>query len=163
MISKSFPYPSEKPQPKGIDHGLDLRVGQNLVDTGFFHVQDLSPDREDRLEIPVPGRLGRTAGGISLHDEDFADRGIATLAVSQFSVGIEGIFLPGQHVGLGFLLGFTDLGRFLRAGEDIFQGLKISVKIENQLLVGNFSGGLGRVLVVQFRLGLALETGMPDV
>ena len=86
--------------------------------------------------------------------------GIATLAVSQFSVGIEGIFLPGQHVGLGFLLGFTDLGRFLRAGEDIFQGLKISVKIENQLLVGNFSGGLGRVLVVQFRLGLALETGI---
>ena len=46
--------------------------------------------------------------------------GIPALAVGQLSVGIEGIFLLGQHVGLGLLLGLTDLGRFLRAGEDIF-------------------------------------------
>ena len=90
---------------------------------------------QDRLEIPVSGRLGRTAGGISLHDEDLAFRGIPTLAVGQLSVGIKGIFLLGQQVGLGLLLGFTDLGRFLRAAEDIFQGLQIPVKITNNLLV----------------------------
>ena len=38
-----------KSAAKGIDHGLDLRIGQNLVNAGLFHVQNLSADRQDCL------------------------------------------------------------------------------------------------------------------
>ncbi len=58
--------------PEGGDHGLDLRVREDLVDAGLLHIQDLAPDRQDRLIVAVPGGLGGSAGGISLDDKDLA-------------------------------------------------------------------------------------------
>ena len=57
---------------EGVDHGLDLRVGQDLVHGGFLHVEDLSADRQDRLELAVSCRLRGAAGGITLDDKDLA-------------------------------------------------------------------------------------------
>ena len=59
-----------KAAAKGIDHGLDLCVGQHLVDGSLLYVEDLTADWKDCLIVTVSGCLGRTAGGISLYDKD---------------------------------------------------------------------------------------------
>ena len=43
---------------EGRDHGPDFLAVQHLVQTGFFHVQDLAPQRQDGLEVPVTALLG---------------------------------------------------------------------------------------------------------
>ena len=109
-----------KPAAKGINHGLDLRVGKNLVNTGLFHVQDLSPNGKDRLKLPVSGGFGAAAGGIPLHDEDLAFCRIPGFAVGQLSVGVKGKLLLGQHIGPGPLLGLADLRGLFGTGNNIF-------------------------------------------
>ena len=59
-----------KTAAKGIDHSLDLCVGQHLVDGSLLYVEDLTADWKDCLIVTVSGCLGRTAGGISLYDKD---------------------------------------------------------------------------------------------
>ena len=56
-MSKSFPYPSENPHPKRIDHRLDLRICQHFINACLLHIQNLSTDRQDRLIHPVTRRL----------------------------------------------------------------------------------------------------------
>ena len=148
-----------KTTAKGVNHGLDLRIGQDLIDAGLLHVQDLTPDGQDGLEVPVPGRLGGAACGISLYDKNLAFGSVPTLAIGQLSVGIKGILLFGQKVRLGPLLGFPDLRCFLRTADDAFQNLQIPVKIPDDLVSRHFGRGLGGILVVQLGLGLAFETG----
>ena len=57
---------------QGRDQGADLLGGDHLVETGLLHVEDLSLERQDRLEFPVPSLLGRAAGGITLDQVEFA-------------------------------------------------------------------------------------------
>ncbi len=64
---------------------LDLGVFQDLVLRRLLDVQDLSPQGEDRLELPVPALLCGTACRISFHDVEFALRRVPLLAVGEFS------------------------------------------------------------------------------
>ncbi len=59
------------------DQRLDLVVLEHLVDAVLLDVDDLAPDREDRLELAVPGLLGGPAGRVALHDEQLAHLGVA--------------------------------------------------------------------------------------
>ena len=102
---------------KCIDHGLDLRIGKHLVNGCFLHIQDLTSDRKDCLIITVTGSLCRTSRRISLYDKDLTLGRIFLLAVCQLSVGIKGIFLLGQKIGLRPLLCLTDLCCFLCTGQ----------------------------------------------
>ena len=88
-----------KTASKGIDHGLDLGIGKDFVNAGFFYIQNLASNRQDGLEMAVSGGFGRTAGRISFDNKDLADIGIAAFAVGQFAVGVKGEFLLGQQVG----------------------------------------------------------------
>lgn len=83
------------------------------------------------------------------------------LAVGKLSIGIERIFLLGEKVGLGTLLCLTDLGGLFRTGQNGLQGFQVSVKIEYQLLRHYFSRGAGCILIVQFGLGLPLQSVAP--
>ena len=65
IVSISF----GKAASKSVDHGLDLRIGQYLVDGGLLYIEDLTADRQDSLIVTVSGSLGRTAGGISLYNK----------------------------------------------------------------------------------------------
>ena len=114
VISVSF----GKSATKGIDHGLDLRIGKHLVDTCLLHVQNLTADGKNSLISPVSCRLGGTACRISLHDKNLAFGSIPALTVSQFSIGIKGKFLFRQKVGLGAFLGLPDLRRLLSTAND---------------------------------------------
>ena len=75
-----------KAAAKGIDHGLDLGVAQDLVDGGLLHIQDLSPDGQNGLVHPVSGHFGAASGGISLDYKYLALRRVPALAVGKLSV-----------------------------------------------------------------------------
>ena len=107
-----------KSAAEGIDHGLDLCIGKHFIDTGFFHVQNLTADRQDCLIHTVSRSLGTAACRITLYDENLTFGRISGLAVRQFPIGIKGEFLLGQHIGLRFFFGLTDLGRFFRTADD---------------------------------------------
>ena len=146
-----------KSASEGIDHGLDLRIGQHLVDACLFHIQNLAPDGKDCLEHAVSCHLGAASGGISLHNKDLALGRVPGFAVGQFSVGIKGEFLLGQHIGPGPFLGLADFSRLLRAAYDIFQGFQVPVKEADDLLSRYLGHHLGRVLIVQFCFGLSFK------
>ena len=78
-----------KSAAKGIDHGLDLRIGQHLVNGCLLHIQDLSPDGKDGLVVTVSGCFGGAACGISLYNENLAKGRILFLTVGQLAVGVE--------------------------------------------------------------------------
>ena len=73
------------PGSEGCDHGLDLCVGIDLVQTCLLHIEDLSSQRKDSLGRTVPCRLCGTAGGISLNDVDLAVCRIFVRTVGKFS------------------------------------------------------------------------------
>ena len=68
VISVSF----RKSAAKCIDHRLDLCIGKHLINTCFFDIQNLTANRQDRLEITVSCRFCRSPRRISLHDKNFA-------------------------------------------------------------------------------------------
>ena len=107
-----------KTATEGIDHGLDLSIGQDFIDAGFLYVQDLTADRKDGLIHTVSRSLGTATRRITLYDENLTFGRISGLTVRQFSVGIKGELLLGQHIGLRFFLGLTDLGRLFRTADD---------------------------------------------
>ena len=51
-----------EPGTQGRDDGTDLRVGEYLVITGLFHVEDLASQGQNGLRSPVPPLLCRSAG-----------------------------------------------------------------------------------------------------
>ena len=73
------------PQAQGRDQRLDLRVFVDLGVVGFFNVEDLAPQRQDRLKAAVAALLGGATSGVALNDVDLRFAGVAGAAVSQFS------------------------------------------------------------------------------
>ena len=63
------------------DHVLDLIAGKHTVQTGFFHVQDFTAQRQYSLELPVTSLLGAAAGRITFHQVNFRHGIVFTLAV----------------------------------------------------------------------------------
>ena len=70
---------------KRSDHGFDLRIAVDSIQTGFLHVQDLSTKRQNCLGCTASRGLCGTAGGISLYDVDLAVFRILIGTVCQFS------------------------------------------------------------------------------
>ena len=63
------------------DERQNLVAGQELFITGFFDVQNLAAQRQNRLEFAVTTLLGGAAGGVALDDVDFAHRRVFFLAI----------------------------------------------------------------------------------
>ena len=68
----------------GNEGGNFLRTDE-LVETGFFYVKNFALQRQNGLELTITTLLGRTAGGVTLHQVQFAFARIFFLAVSQFT------------------------------------------------------------------------------
>jgi hypothetical protein len=73
------------PSPEGDDERPDVLAGDDLVEPGLLHVDDLPAQRQDRLEAAVAPLLRRPPGRVALHDVDLAPFGIALLAVGQLA------------------------------------------------------------------------------
>jgi len=81
------------------DQRAYFRRAQHLVEPRPFDVEDLAPERQNRLEPPVAALFGRAAGRIALDDKYFRERRVTLLAVGQFAGqrgDIERPLAPGQ-------------------------------------------------------------------
>src|SRR6266542_1950070 len=67
------------------DQRDDFLRRQQLLDARPLHVENLAAKRQDRLELAVASLLRRSARGIALDQIDFAQRGIALLAVCELA------------------------------------------------------------------------------
>ena len=143
---------------KRINHRLNLRVRQNLVDTCLLHIENLSPDRQNSLVHPFSCRLGRAARRISLNNEDLTFLRIPALTVGKLPIAVKGILLLGKKIGLCFFFGLSDLRRLLRTGKHFFQNVQIPVKIAYNLVVCHLAGCFGRILIVKLCLRLPLKS-----
>ena len=76
---KLFPYA----RAKGHNHCFYFFIAENLVDPRFFHIKDLSLQRQYRLESPVPCLLRGTARRISLDYVQLRERGVGFGAICQ--------------------------------------------------------------------------------
>src|SRR5205814_9418912 len=69
----------------GGDHRLDLVVLQKLIDARFLDVDQLAPNRQDRLVTAVATLFGRTACGIALYDVELSQLRIALRTIRQLA------------------------------------------------------------------------------
>ena len=142
------------------DQEPDFLVGQHLVVARLLGVDDLAPERQDRLDPPVAALLRRAAGRVALHEEDLPHRGIALGALRQ---------LPGQVVAVEALLArelarlarrlarlrgvHALLGDLPRAGGILLEGL-------GELVVDDRLDEAADLAVAELGLRLALELGL---
>ena len=73
------PQPVDAGAPPASQPHRENQVGQLLVLQQrrlirLLNVQNLSPQRQHGLKLPVPRLLGRTPGGVPLHDEELGLR-----------------------------------------------------------------------------------------
>src|SRR5260370_36475379 len=67
------------------DDGANFLVAEHLVVTRLFDVKNFALERQDSLIFTVAAHLRRAAGRFAFDDEQLAPRGIALLAIGEFS------------------------------------------------------------------------------
>ncbi len=68
------------PLPSAVIMRADFVDGQHLVEPRAFDVEDLARERQDGLGLAVAALFGRTAGGVTLDDEQFRKRRLLFLS-----------------------------------------------------------------------------------
>ena len=148
------------PGADGGEEGADFQVAQEFFRGGLFGVDEFSPDGEDGLEGALPALLGGAAGGIPLHDVEFAEAGVLAGAVGEFS-----------HQAHQGLLGIHDLldglagllpgqGGDHRVVHDARRNVRMLLEEPLQVLVGGALHQPPDLGIVQLGLGLAFEEGV---
>ena len=84
------------PAAESGDHIFYLIGIQNFIETRFFHIEDFSPQRQDRLSRPVPSGLRGAACRISLYQKDFRQSRIFSLQ----SASLPGRVIPSRTLFL---------------------------------------------------------------
>ena len=139
----------------------DLVGVEDLMVHGFLYVQDLAAQRKDGLIAGITALLCRTAGRISLHEEEFAFHGIAALAGSELageSGARELALVLHAHAGA--------VGRVTRlSGEHHFVHnhlglLRMLLEIIAQSLADGALDNASHLVVAEFCLCLSLELGL---
>src|SRR5581483_12017885 len=151
-------------RPDGGDQRLDLLVLQHPVDPGPLDVEDLPPDRQDRLELPVPRLLGRAAGGVALDDEQLRLAGIARGAVGQLARHrrrLQQRLAPGQVAGLAG--GHPGPGGLGHLRHDLLRLGGVLLEPVPQAGVGRLLHQRAHVGVAELRLRLALELRVAEI
>ena len=141
-----------------LDHRLHFLVRQRLVQACALDVEDLAAQREDRLRVRIPALHGRTTGGVALHEEDLADRGVFARAVLE---------LVGHRSRLEDALAARSLTSFARChagaggvdrlADDVLRLLRIPVEPVAELVTHDLLHERPRFRVAELGLGLALE------
>src|SRR5215208_5061730 len=65
--------------------GLYLGVGEDLVDVGLLHVEDLAAQRQYGLEVSVPPAFGRSACRVALDDVELAPGRVPGRAIGELA------------------------------------------------------------------------------
>ena len=146
------------------DERLDFLVGEHLVEAGAFRVQDLASQGQNGLRVRVAPLLGRTACGVTFHDEQFGIRRVLALAVGQ---------LAGQRVVRKGALAADKLlgtaGRIAGAGgvhglvDDQAGVFGVLLKIGVELAVHHAAHDARDLAVAELGLGLAFELRLGEL
>ena len=146
---------------QGGDQRQNFIAGEQLFIARFFHVQNLAAQRQDSLEFTVTALLGAAAGGVALHDVDFAQRRIFFLAVGQLAGqahAVEHAFAS-RHVA-GFAGGFAGTRRFNDLADDDLGIVRALLQIVMQEFADNVFDRATHFARNQFVFGLAGELGL---
>ena len=143
------------------DDRLKLIVAVNLVCTGLFHIQHLTPQRQDGLETGVTALGCGAACGVTLDDVDFCQFGVILIAVAEL-IG------HGRAAQSGFAAnGLSRLTGGLTGtvgGEGLVQNhaanLRILLQEGIQLFGNNVVDQRADLAVAQLGLGLALKLSL---
>ncbi len=154
------------PVADGGDDVPDLLVAQDPVEPGPLDVEDLPPERQDRLVKPVAAPFGGPAGGVALDEEQLARILVVGGAVHQLAgqaaAGKDALAVPDEVAGLAG--GLAGLGGELGLGDDLLGGLRVLFEELRELVVDDLGDDPLDLAVAQLGLGLALELGVghPD-
>ena len=152
------------PRSKGRDHGADLRIGKNLVETGLFHVEYLAPQGKDGLKTAVTSLLRAAACGIALDNVDLCLFRILYAAVRQFSGqagNLQGILAAGKLPGLACRLSCP--GRHDGLVDDLLRDGRIFLEVLGKPFRDNGVHNAANLGIPEFRLGLSLELRLADL
>ena len=142
------------------NHCADLSVLQHLVEARFFHINQLTSNRQNRLKLPVAPLLGRATGGVALHDVQLGVGRIAVGAIGQFArqtAAGHRRFADGVAGFAGRLAG-TGCGQTLI--DDFFTKRRVGVEIAHQPFVNDRRHDALHFAIHQLDLGLRLEAGV---
>ena len=139
------------------DHGADFLVAQHLVVARFLDVEDLSLERQDRLEAAVAALLGGAAGALALDQVHFAAVRLTLGAVGQLarqSAAVQRSLAARQVAGLAG--GFTRACCVDGLVDDLLGDRRVLVEERAQTLVDECLHR-ARDIGVELALGLAFE------
>ena len=146
------------------DHGFDLFVSVNLIQTCFLNIQDLTSKGKDRLCGTVSRCLGGTARGISLYDVNLAILRILVRAVCKFSRKRHAIQCRFSSCKVtcfsGCFSGSLCKNRFLNGS---FGNCRVLLQENLQLFAHNAVYCASGLAVSQLLLGLSLELRISDL
>ncbi len=146
---------------EGGDELFDLLGTEDFVEARLFHIHNLAAQGQDGLDGPVTPLFGRTAGGITLDDEQFAFCRDAALAFGQLTGHHhrQAALLARQVAGLARRV--TRPGRLHHLAEDGARYPGVLFQVGTQFLVahGLDNGFDLRVAELGFRLPLELGIG----
>ena len=86
------------------NYRLKLLICIYFIDTSLLNVKHLTPERKDSLILSLTTLLSRSAGGISLNDEDLTELGFIGLTIGK---------LTGKRVRLEYSLSSCHLTSLL--------------------------------------------------
>ena len=121
------------------DQGAHFLRRQHLVETGFFHVQNFTLERQNRLILAIPTLFGRAPRRITLHNIEFGERRVFLLAVRQLSgqaSDIQGPFAPRHFTG--FTGGIAGAGRI----DDFLYNTARFARVFQQVILEKIAHGL---------------------
>ena len=130
----------------------------------LLHVENLTAQRHDRLEVTVSALLGRSACRVTLDEEDLGDRPVAARTVGQLARQ------TGARQRRLALHGFARLARRMarlcrqhHLAHDRLGILRILLQVIGQRLRNGLIYRCGHLVVAQFGLGLPLELRLGDL
>ena len=140
------------------DDCLNFIVFQHLVQTCFFHIEDLAAQRQDGLVHGVTAGFCGATSGVTLHDVEFGFHRVFGATVGKFTgqaTKVGGGLAP--HQVAGFAGCQACLGGGDRLGDNGFCFRRVRFKPVCDVLVGHALHKGTHFGVAQFGFGLALE------
>ena len=133
-------------------------IAEDFDELGLFDVEDLSPERQNRLRAGIPSGVRASAGGVPFDQVEFADGQVVVSAIAELfrqAPGGRGFFRP--HHFPRFLGGFAGLGSAFAFLADAFGNRGVLFKELGKPLGHDRRHDAFHVRVGQLDLGLAFK------
>ena len=147
-----------KAYTQSLDDIVHLLMLESLVPHHALHIEDLTANGQDGLELTLSALLGRTACGVTLHDEEFAVGRITVRAVGQFAGKTTAThWTLALYALTGFACSHTCRGSQYHLVHDKFGLTGMFLQIGGESLTHSLLHGSCHLAVAQLGLGLSFK------